>query len=276
MNQIKYCRQRFETSIFIFLIACQPSYTQVNSEWRKNDMDLIDSIIKLDKNQPREIERFFINRRYPIKPDTLGFGWVKLKKGIGAGYISIMADFYYFKDTIKTYILYAYLPHEDELIDEYKSTYLKFLPIVDNGKYSFKYNEQAILHPIDEFFSSKQTLDTSSNILGYMSPASGIIYGYAGGIANMTLQNRSLFNDVKANLRPNQVIEIMYSINPASRLTAIEYYLKNKKKFTNKILIDRWIEKVYKEFPKVETMSGCLGYQENSKKLVEMFSKFKR
>src|ERR1700704_2378773 len=111
-------------SICLFIQAY--SFAQINTEWRQDDMDLIESVVRLDKNQPQEVEIFFQDRHHLArKPDTLGFGWTKMEKGIGAGYISIHADFFYFKDTIKAYILNTYLPHEDALKDEYRAAYLK-------------------------------------------------------------------------------------------------------------------------------------------------------
>ena len=67
----------------------------------------------------------------------------------------------------------------------------------------------------------------------------------------------------------------MYSINPVSRLTAIEYYLKNKQRFTNTKRIGKWIAKVFGEVPTIETIYGCLVTNENSKLLVEKFAKAK-
>ena len=59
-----------------------------------------------------------------------------------------------------------------------------------------------------------------------MSPASGLYYGGRGGFSMNLLQNRELFMGLENKLTKELVIQLMYSINPASRLTAIEYYYK--------------------------------------------------
>ena len=64
----------------------------------------------------------------------------------------------------------------------------------------------------------------------------------------------------------------MYSINPASRLTAVEYYYKNKDKFLNSIEINNWIDTIFTETPTIETLSGCVVRINNSRFLVEKYT----
>lgn len=261
-------------SSFIFII-CQSLFGQIHSSWTEKDFKLIDSVIKLDKNNPTEIEEFFSKHKDFRKKKQLGFGWTSLERGIGAGYISIYATFFYFKDTIKTYILEAWLPHEEVLVNEYKSYYSKLFPVNLGNKYQYLFGSENIMHPIVEFDSAKLPLNVSHDILKYMSPTSGITYGYRGGLGSTVLQNRQMFNKIKDKLTQDQLLVIMYSINPASRLTAIEYYQKNRKRYKLTEKINQWIEKVYNELPRIETMRGCIGLSEDSRALVKEFSESK-
>jgi hypothetical protein len=106
-----------------------------------------------------------------------------------------------------------------------------------------------------------------------MSPTSGLEFGYRGGFGNVLLSNRKAFIGIQKKLTPDEVTTIMYAINPASRLTAIEYYLTHKDLFENTRAIDDWIRKVYAEKPTIQTMDGCIQYETNSKELVEEYVK---
>jgi hypothetical protein len=63
----------------------------------------------------------------------------------------------------------------------------------------------------------------------------------------------------------------MYSVNPASRLTAFEYYFNHKSKFSHQAEIEAWIRKVYKALPMVTTMDGCMEEHTYAKKRVEEY-----
>ena len=108
-----------------------------------------------------------------------------------------------------------------------------------------------------------------------MAPTSGDTYGFAGGLPVTTVYNRRLFNQLKDSLNTDQVIAMMYSINPVSRLTAIEYYFRNPKEYKSDKQVNKWIEKVFKEVPAIRTISGCIVSHENSRSLVEEFVKVK-
>lgn len=103
-----------------------------------------------------------------------------------------------------------------------------------------------------------------------MTPTSGTMYGYAGG--GMIMQNRKAFLEIKDSLTNEQLILLLYSINPASRLTAIEYYWKRKGSLGNNEAIDKWVEQNFKEMPTVKSMSGCFSVTEETKSFVYMHS----
>jgi len=63
----------------------------------------------------------------------------------------------------------------------------------------------------------------------------------------------------------------MYAINPASRLTAIEYYLKHKELFSSQEEINKWIGMNFKEIPKINTMRGCFLVTEDPETLFPLY-----
>ncbi|MBP9070077.1 MAG: hypothetical protein KBG47_11255, partial [Bacteroidia bacterium] len=106
----------------------------------------------------------------------------------------------------------------------------------------------------------------------YMSPESGLLYGYKGN-SGYYFQNRQAFINIKKHLNTESVILLMYSINPASRLTAIEYYLNHKQDFSETNKIDNWVETIFKKFPQTNTLRGCIMGPVDTRQLVDNMRK---
>lgn len=253
--------------VFILTLFFASIQTFANNPfWIHSDKKLISAVIKIDKNNPREVEQLFKNQRIQ-KCDTtkenLGFGWTMWTPGIGGGYTSISAVFFYYHDSLICYTLKPDLPEEKRLQRRYKKWYNNFFSYSNSEIQPFKFNELAILKPLKEFDGTFKNI--TEKIVNYMTPFSGIMYGYAGGSGIM--RNRKAFLEIKDSLTNDQVILLMYSINPASRLTAIEYYLKHKENFSLHQQIDKWIDLVFSEIPIVKTMNGCFPISETTETL---------
>lgn len=241
-----------------------------NPFWTHSDKKLISTVTKLDKLNPKQIEEYFKNQRIQkcsLEKENLGFGWTMWTPGIGGGYISVSATFYYYNDSLVSYSLMPQLPEEKGLKKRYKKWYGDYFSYSNSEIQPFKFNESAILRPIQEYRGNLKNV--SEKIIRYMTPNSGTMYGYAGG--GVIMQNRKAFLEIKDSLTNDHVIFLMYSINPASRLTAIDYYLKNKNRFDQEVQIDNWIEAVFKEIPTIKTMSGCFLTEETPMTLFPMF-----
>ncbi len=250
-------------TIFFFVSTKTFGY---NPFWTHIDKKLIYAIIKFDKNNPKEIEQYFKTQRVQkcdTTKDTLGFGWTSWTPSIGGGYTSISAEFFYYHDSLVCYTLTPYLPEEKRLQKRYKKWYRDFFTYSKSEIQPFKFNELVIFKPLKEYEGTFKNIP--ERIVNYMTPYSGIMYGYAGG--GVIMGNRKAFLEIKDSLTNDQVILLMYSINPASRLTAIEYYLKHKEKFSSRQQIDNWIDRVFLEMPMVKTMLGCFPITETTETL---------
>lgn len=250
------------------------SAAQINQSWRQNDINLINQVAILDKQNPSQIQKFFSEKGYK-EHDVLGFGWEQTSFSIGAGYISIRAKVFCSHDTIKSYYLEAYLPDEVELAKEYKTLYSKIFPTHLDDKYYFNYHTEIISQPLQQFYFLNLPLKVTPKIADYMSPFSGIEYGYRGGFSGGLLFNRELFMGIQKEITNNQIIAVMFSVNPASRLTAIEFYLSHKNRFKISNEIDSWIETVYKELPSIQTLDGCIQHEVDAKERVQEYVKTK-
>lgn len=244
-----------------------------NPFWVHLDKVLIKKTIRLDKNNPKDVEAFFLkngDEGGPLsRPENLGFGWKARKLSIGGGYVSISAYFIYFQDSIISYILTPGIPEENRLKKRYKRWYTPFFPSLTNNVLPVRYNEELIQSPIKQYDFPFDFKAASDSVRRYMSPESGTLYGYRGELGYF--RNRQAFIDIRKRLTKESVVLLMYSINPASRLTAIEYYMNHKQEFSNTNKIDSWIEIIFKELPNIPTLQGCIMRPVDSRQLVNDF-----
>jgi hypothetical protein len=241
-----------------------------NPLWVQLDKKLLNELNSVDKSNCTAVERYFVaNRKSPQVKENLGFGWKIWSPGVGGGYVAVRGTFIYFNDSIVSYTLCSDLPDEKHLLQRY-SVWLGKTFQIDSGKVvPFEFKTSSILRPLNEYDGRFEKEDIPDRLINYMSPSSGLMYGYAGGINGDLLENRRNFKNIQASLSTDEVYLLKFSINPASRLTAIEYYKRHQKEFANMESIERWIQQVYKETPKVHTLMGCLGETLDSWLLVE-------
>lgn len=247
-----------------------------NPFWVQMDRKIIRGISLIDKTKPTVVEQHYIKQKKTLpKRQNLGFGWSKWTATLPGGYTSVQCTFFYHNDSIVSYSLTSHLPSKSNLIDKYVEWFGPEFTYSPKGNISFDFHAGKLTRPLLDYNGNLEPDSASSKILSYMSPHSGLMYGYSGGLPITLLQNRQNFNAIKDNLSNDEVYLLMFSVNPASRLTAIEYYKRNPDKFENKEQIDNWIAIVYKEIPFVSTLMGCLGETWNSKELVEFCAQIK-
>ncbi|NME72428.1 hypothetical protein [Flammeovirga aprica] len=264
--------------ILLLFFTCSISLFACNPFWVKADKKLIKGIVALDKNNPAEIAHFFISQTIHKSNTTkknLGFGWEIWRSGIGSGYIGISATFIYHNDSVVSYSINPKMPKEKALIKRYKKWYLEEFEFESSQIQPIVYHKYFVEKPLKYYDGKLTERSTPQQIAHYMSPFSGTTYGdKILGLVDSYLTNRKAFLSIKDNLTTEQVILMMYSINPASRFTAIEYYMKNKADFNNTEKIEEWIEINYKEIPNINISGGCSRVLSvETRTLVEMISK---
>ena len=263
--------------LLFFILIITPSFAQINQDWVNDDIDLIHSVKALNKQNPKDVDAFFIDKKHRNYKTNLGFGWSTFRWPVAkpGGYVSVYANLYYFHDSLVSYVLECHVPDDSLLWQKYMELYWDIFTPDSNAVFYYKYNEDRIRRPVGDVTMFLDTIAVTHALLEYMSPLSGTVYGCRGGISNSILKNRNLFNHLKCRLNYSQVILLMHSINPASRFTATEYYLRHKKRFPHNKEVDAWVEKLYAEVPNIDTMSGCSGYEEKSRELVYRYSRVK-
>lgn len=243
--------------LLFLLILGLPTWA-LNPAWIRKDKQMITEVNELLKATPATTERYFLSKDFREAHD-LGFGWMSKQTAVHGGYTSVYATFYYRNDSLVSYVIHPELPDEPTLQSTYTTWYAPRFRINAPKLNAFYVNSTALSAPLLAYVQSTATEISTKAIREYMSPEAGIVYGYAGGESRQILENRAAFLDLRATLLPEQVVLLMYAINPASRLTAFEFYLRNKALFSNQQQIEQWMEVVFRTLPKVESISGCIG-----------------
>lgn len=257
--------------ITISLLLTQASYAY-NPFWVHIDKKIIKSLAKLDKNNPLAVEQFFINHNKNPIVENLGFGCKMRAYRIYGGYMSLYATFMYNNDSLVNYTITPKMPRDKILVTKYKNWKQNIFRFDADKFLPFCYKPDEVFSLLPAYKGMLKPQHFPSKILTYMTTDSGTMYGFTGGDGGDFLENRKAFNEIKDSLTNEQVLLMMYAINPASRLTAIEYYLRHKASFSDTTAIDAWMERNFQEIPEVNTMFGCIETSYDTKSLVYMYA----
>jgi|LakMenEpi03Aug12_release.lakeMendotaPanAssembly.Ray.scaffolds.fasta_scaffold475127_2 hypothetical protein len=239
---------------------------------------MIKQLARLDYTNPAEVAEYFSEHRNgngDKEIEDLGFGWKVWHTGIGGGYVGVMAEFYYFRDSIVAYEVVPRMPTEPELRARYTEWYATAFSFEGDVLQPREYGMRSLEEPLPQYkgvFSTKPSVDS---IRTYLSPACGTRYGFRGGYSNTLTANRACFRNIKDKVDDDMLLLMMYSINPATRLTAIEYYYyRTGHEFGANPEVDAWVRKVFSEVPRVSFAIGCIGETMDAEAAVALFGSF--
>lgn len=236
----------------------------IHEDWVKLDAEFIKSLkIAYNKNPQAVADVLVPDLKEKI---DLGFAYSLAEGSNGKGYVSTFYQIVFEHDKVVSYRLQQQLPTDKRLLARYKIMYEGLFDI-NQDRVEVKYlNDQYMRQPLPGFTRRIKTFEKFDD---YMSPYSGVVYGDRGGYANSLLKNREHYQQIRHQLLPEHYELLLYSKNPASRLTAIEYFAQRKHR---KRRITKRIDEVYGALPQVQTMSGCMRHLAPVEELVRKLS----
>ncbi|MEM1326534.1 MAG: hypothetical protein AAGI23_11295 [Bacteroidota bacterium] len=250
---------RLNTIVYPILMLITVSLNAQNFVWKMQDKRLIEKVGSKYLEGSDEILSLFEVTQDSLETyryDNLGFDYKVVERAIGGGYISIRTKFYFRRDSLLGYRIFLELPDKKPIIQKYKNWYrLSFN--INEYKEAINYNLDVMNEPLDSYHGTITQEDLNRSVKFYFSTESGIEYGLKGGYSYSYLKNRKHFIEIAESLTGDELEYLMYSKNPATRFTAIEYYLKNREKFRLDDSLEHWIKKVFKSTTYVKTMNGC-------------------
>ncbi len=236
----------------------------INENWVGEDslfLADLNKILRKDEEDIIEILKIDISGR----PTNLGFGFKQIKGSYGKGYAGIYYHLILKNGNIISYEFEPSFPSNKGLTKRYLKLFSGVFKVEGNVIHNRYYQMEKMEKPL---LNMNPEIELNENLRFLMSPFSGTRYGFSGGLGGTIITNRALFLEESGNLTPEFCQILMSSINPATRLMAIEYYLKNKSNFTNDSFIKYWIDRVYIELPKTETLEGDIVRLRDCKELV--------
>jgi hypothetical protein len=182
---------RTSIAILFFLGITTTKSFGVNPFWVRLDKRMIREFNAVAKSDPKNVESYFINHlKFPPVKENLGFGWKIWTAGVGGGYVSIGGTFIYLNDSIVCYTLRSRLPSERRLKEKYTEWLGESFQITEGNLEPFVFNLIGVLMPLTQYDGPLRQEGIPSAVLDYMSPLSGIMYGYRGGVNMGLLENR--------------------------------------------------------------------------------------
>jgi hypothetical protein len=247
-------------------------YSQ-NANWEQKDKELIISVVESLKS-PKSLYKLFDEDEKSREKTNLGFGYTQKSDVLYGGYISIWCDFFFYKDSLVSYILKPELPYPttEKQLTKYLKWYDNHFELTKDTLLKSKYHNYDIFKkPLKNY---KGTLTKDSAIEFYMSTESGLVDGERGGESMSLIENRKHYLKIKDKLNKQIVILLMYSKNPISRLRAVEYYYENPDIFINeKEELEKWISFLKVSPAIVRNLYGCIMDYRTSESIIEKLSK---
>ncbi|MEO7212368.1 hypothetical protein [Mucilaginibacter sp.] len=258
--------------VALLLISSIATFTQdENIDYRevRQDSIFIANTISILKKDPANITMVTAQNNRQEK-QNLGYGYTLSSVGTGRGNAIFDYTLITYKGKLVGYQLIPRLPYDQRLANKYRGFYSRFFYIRGTDQIEpYQFNYASVAKPVNAFKTT--TADKYFRYL--MTPYSGTIYGGRGGYNGRLLTNRELFEKVKKNINPAAFEELLYSINPATRLLGIEYYhQKGRFILPNKASIEKRIDEIFKEMQSINTMDGCLLRTQNSRDLVAYYA----
>lgn len=205
------------------------------------------------------------------RAEDMGFGYRYKSGSMGFGYSSTYYILVFYKDELVSFELSQRMPSNPELTERYEQFMIGLFQFDSIGIKPLRWNYEKATRCLPGYENS---IDSSESVLYYMSPYSGIIYGYSGGDGGSFIENRKHLIDLQSRFSPELFTLLLYSINPASRLSAVEYFYGNADAMNQLELKHKeQIKRIFKETPAITTMSGCFIERRKSQHLVEMYAK---
>ena len=241
------------------------------------DSVVIARLIDVVKNRPEEILSLdaFRRRQY----EDLGYGFSYHETTTEGGYVATKLQVVLKDGKPYSFAVTPRLPYPfTKLYDSYRRFYSPLFKLDGSGNpQTYYWRMHLITMPvgdssyIDRYRRLTEKSPYRNKLDLLMTPFSGIEYGCGSEAANSVPPNRRLFVELSPHIDYLLATCMLRSVNPATRLTAIEYIQRNFPDKLNRKPMQRQIDKLLKEFPKVRTIRDGAREHADSRQLVRSF-----
>lgn len=251
--------------------------TGIEQEWVTADSTHIATMIELIRTKPENILALDVFRRQEF--EDLGYGYSYHETVTEGGYVATRLQVVLKNGKPVSFAATPRLPYPYKtLYDRYRSFYrpLFKLDITGNPEtFYWKYREVSMPYGDSSYALRFQRQIFKSpyreKLELLMSPYSGTEYGCGTRASNSVPTNRQVFDDVLPAMNYLLATCLLRSINPATRLIAIEYLSRFHEAKFNKKPMQRDIKKIFRSHPKAKTVEAFERHFVDSELLVKRF-----
>ena len=253
--------------LFLVLFIAFNSYSQSSEKEKRYIQKDTSYISELIASYNISCSDFFEKLEIPYsKCEDIGFGYQITDSGKGLGSISFQYQILYFNNEVIAYNIETEIGEDKP--ERIKKIYKEKLSKLFNVEEDYMVNP--INSNIDKFHKALIGTEkiNDENFKELMNPLFSRTYGTFCGEGSTILKNRKLFDK---NISVSNCEYLLYSMNPATRIMAIEFYYSNKPKFNKnqQKKINSRIALLKKEPLIIETCSGCILSGKSSIKIIE-------
>jgi hypothetical protein len=253
------------------------SKAAIEQEWVETDSINIAKMIALIRREPEKILALDVFSRRDF--EDLGYGYSYHETVTEGGYVGTRLQIVLKDGKPVSFAALPRLPYPYvALYDRYRSFYEPLFKFDAAGNpQTFYWNYRAMAAPMGD---SSYLLRFQRQILGsphrdklelLMTPYAGIEYGCGTHSGNSIPTNRQLFEEVMPAMNYLLATCLLRSINPATRLVAIEYLQRFHTEKYGRKPMQKDIKQIYKRHPKAMTVSGYERRYEDSEALVRRY-----
>ncbi|WP_282122680.1 hypothetical protein [Algibacter mikhailovii] len=253
-------------STFLVFSIWNTAYSQITEKQKKYIQKDTSFIKELSKSYNISCIEFFEKLDIPYrKRENLGFGYYMIHSGKGLGSISFDYQILFFNDEIIAYNISTEISNKksDRIKKLYKEELSQIFEVNDN------YEVSPISSNMDEIYKPLNQKKPMPNNFHkeLMNPFFSRTYGTMCGERMTLLKNRKLLEEI---ISKNNCEYLLYSLNPATRIMAVEFYYSNQTNFNKnqKKTIELRIQELIKESLIIETCSECIYRTKSSDKII--------
>jgi hypothetical protein len=258
-------------------VSARAQSSMIEEEWVAADSMNIARMINTIRTSPKEILSLDVFSRKDY--EDLGYGYAMHETVTEGGYVATRLQVVLKDGKPISFAATPRMPYGyKSLQDRYRAFYEPLFKFDSHGSpQTFYWNYKAVAMPMgDSSYTLRFQKQVFQNPLReklelLMSPYSGTEYGCGTRSGNSIPMNREIFEEVMPAMNYLMATCMLRSINPATRLTAIEYLQRFHTEKFDRRPMQKDIKKIYRSHPKAKTVDGFERRFEESEALVKRF-----